>query len=688
MTDSTAQATPGSSIWNIPGLDKDTFYAAALYLHASKGQLEGKPLARAPKTPQATRDFLDRLADCFARSKLQDARDHVSATAMVRNDEQKEITLYIAKNQSNKECKPSISHEEQSAIVNENEQFAGTLMTWFSELASEDTAEADNDVTDRYLDVFEAMCMFSQSRLEHYIEKIGACDIEDLEPVVLLNVGAKFTDGWNATKPLIDECSRYQEAKTNLTNFVEQMPCLLRTYTLLAGQVRKNPDFQELADKIEILGSDMATKLRGVAQTVKWVNYLGRLWAAYVNFLVFCRHEEQSGYTFKHELLPSQEDKWSGDAYLQKIRSWVGNLDLQRDTRKFVNGRTVIARDSVETVMGDVIKRSGNRARVHCEMLLMMHFSQPGVEKCLDYFGCSKKSCWLCWQMILQNKQRSMKDTHRKLFPLWAFPFDFSTAQSAVAEGLRAAHNEMLSLIQDMVIKQIPLSDLEPYPQTSARITPTHRRASIGDTSGIDAESGLFSGNPLIGPDSARMPIIVVPALHLPAHDSSGDVRRVKIWGYNRDESSFDERLFISDPILKGKVISLAFQLLALHDYDKLLGFKEARKRHSWDTVRFPNFKTRAHTYTLYYRSANTLAPNPCLLSIWRTIEDEDFAFFPYRGDAFIIKQKYQDPSRGELEGGLRPELMGESSHIDDLECLQDLKSHWEVLSRLPQRGH
>lgn len=97
-----AQFTSNSSLWDLPGLDKDTFYAAALYLYATRGELKGTPLYNFVETPEATRDFLDRFADCFARSKLEDARDHVSATAMVRNEAEKIITIYIAKNQSEK----------------------------------------------------------------------------------------------------------------------------------------------------------------------------------------------------------------------------------------------------------------------------------------------------------------------------------------------------------------------------------------------------------------------------------------------------------------------------------------------------------------------------------------------------------------------------------------------------------
>ena len=114
------------SLWKLPGFDKETFYAAALYLHAAAGSLESKPWIRGPKTPEATRKFLDCLADCFARSKLKDARDHVSATAMVRDGKEKRITLYIAKNKSQKDSGPAAPGEPEK-IADENRKFATEL---------------------------------------------------------------------------------------------------------------------------------------------------------------------------------------------------------------------------------------------------------------------------------------------------------------------------------------------------------------------------------------------------------------------------------------------------------------------------------------------------------------------------------------------------------------------------------
>jgi hypothetical protein len=159
--------TPKSSLWKLPGLDKETFYAAALYLHVVRVEFERKPLVRFSETPEATQDFLDRLADCFARSKLQDARDDVSATPMVRNEEQKKITLYIAKNQSEKGCGPLAYRDELSVAANENKVFADELVRCFNTLAKEGSTHTEHP------DVFKTMYKFSQSRLEYYIGKIS-----------------------------------------------------------------------------------------------------------------------------------------------------------------------------------------------------------------------------------------------------------------------------------------------------------------------------------------------------------------------------------------------------------------------------------------------------------------------------------------------------------------------------------
>lgn len=559
MSSLEVQSTSKSSLWGLPGLDKDTFYAAALYLHAAYGELEVKPLYHPVETPEATRVFLDRFADCFARSKLVDARDHVSATAMVRNEKDKVITVYIAKNQSEKGSQPLAGQEKLGDIANENEAFAKQLVDWFSKMASKDDKLQGDDIDlDAHSEMFKTMCRFSLSRLEHYISNISESNVDLLERDVSFHL-PEYCDGWEMTKFLINESKLYHDMKSRLPRSGSERICLLTTYVHLAGQIRNYPGFRSLAEKIET--STSRHKLKNIAQVVKWINYLGRILAAFIGFRRFCSDKKQSGYSFRHRLLRSEEDDWNGDTYQKKLNSWTGDLGLtrERQVRRFVDGRPVLQDTTVGALMNEVVETTGTKARVHCEMQLLIHFSQPGREKCLDYFGCSKKSCWMCWKMISQNYKFSMKNTHRKLFPRWAFPFNFSPSQPGIAEGLRAVYNEMLGLIQDQIIRPKPLSGLEPYPQTSARMTPAHQRRRTGDEFDQGLLSGWFSSNIITVPE--RFPAVRVPALYLPADDDSlENLRQVSVDAYERSSSDIAERFFMQPQEFAGKEIIFAFQ--------------------------------------------------------------------------------------------------------------------------------
>ena len=663
------QSASNSSIWELPGLDKDTFYAAALYLHAARGDLSGKPLFHYVGTPVATQDFLDRFADCFARSKLEDARDHVSATTMVRNEKDKIITLYIAKNQSEKGSQPFATQEELGNFANQNESFAEQLVDWFNKMASKDTFQVKGNDLEAHSDIFKTMCKFSWSRLEHYISKISKSNVESLERGVEVNLKTReCSNGWEVAKPLINECKLYHDKKLGLPESGNEKLRLLTTYAHFAGQIRNNPDFRDLTSKVETSLSNERPKLKDLVQAVRWINHLGRLFAAYVNFQKFCRDDKQSGYSFRHRLLRSEEDDWTGDAYMKKVKSWTGDLGLtcEHEVRRFVDGKPVLQDKSVEALMNEVVEMTGNKARVHCEMQLLMHFSQPGVEKCLDYFGCSKKSCWLCWQMILQNFKYSMKGTHRKLYPRWAFPFKFSPLQPAVAQGLRAAYNEMLSLIQDQVIMQTPLSPLEPYPQTSARMTPAHRRLRTGDDLDQDSLSRLFSSNPITVPD--RFPDMRVPALHLPA--DSLNLRQVDVDVYECKSSDFVEKL-MANHLGGDKDFLFAFQLLTKPKPPSFTSDVVDFRQAAWMSRYFAD--GAGIMWELFYRPCvDGLAPNPHILSIWRKVHGGEHPIFPWRGDVFII------PLHIKMSSGR--ELLKESSTLDHSKCFQVIESDFELI--------
>ncbi|KIW21366.1 hypothetical protein PV08_01946 [Exophiala spinifera] len=680
-----------STVWRLPGIDKDSFYAAALYLHAAAENLETKPFWEASDAFPDERNFLDHLANCFARSKLQDARDHVSATAMVRNKERKTITVYIAKNRSDKQYSPPPSGGKETAIRNENEEFAARLMQWFTSLASQHatSGQLHNDKSHVRSDIFRSMCKSSESRLEYYIARIGDADVELLGTTAELDLVGKSRDGWRKVVPLVERCSQYKDEESQLLNLEAEKAELLAAYARDAGNIRRDADFLALVHEVEAPTLENSVKLKGLAQVVKWINYLGRVFSAFDYFPRFCGSEARQGYVFDYVLLASQEDDWYGTAYMQKMQSWTGNLDLAQERRIpiVVNGRASWEISSVQNIMDSVVHESGNKARVHCEMQLLMYFSQTGVEQCLNYFGCSKKSCWLCWQMIRHNSKHSVRGTHRKLYPRWAFPFNFDPSQPAIAEGLTNAYSEMMATIRDLVINQKPVRSMAPYPQSSALITPPRRSGKRHDPL-QDSESGIFSSNPVAV--EGKRPVAEVPALLLPGTGRIRQVRQLKVHAYKTDVNDVNSLLYTKSLLFQDQGVTLAFQLANLPaSFDMVSSFEDFRQR-CWLPTTFKEVKLerinenlgdiRTHpdrktklvqtVYALWYRSASSLPANPILLELYRSGQGKDPQKFPWRGDVIIHSvqpQKRQYPSA----------LSTDSSDIDAESCLRTLERYF-----------
>ena len=275
----------------------------------------------------------------------------------------------------------------------------------------------------------------------------------------------------------------------------------------------------------------------------------------------FAKGKSKEDFLFSFELLPSKEVEWAGPTYLERIQSWTGDLDLTDEliVKKFVDGQVVSQSETIQERLCNIIE-TGKTARVHCEMQLLMHFLRQETKDVVDYFGCSKKSCWLCWQIMLQNAKFSIKDTHRKLYPLWAFPFELSPSQTAVAEGLRSAYHDMLYLIQNMVIMQTALSSVKPYLQSSARLSPFFRRDRATDSIG----PALTLGDRSMSVQYEAFPIVEVPVLQLPA--SSQALRGGQVWAYEMNPLRIWQTL-LNCEYHDDRNILLAFQLITKPDH-------------------------------------------------------------------------------------------------------------------------
>lgn len=654
-----------TSIWKLPGIDKVTFYAAAIYLHVALGTIIDKNDLRLQPSSvldDLSREFLDRLADCFARSgsKLKDARDHVSAAAMVRKQKEKKITVYIAKNKS---------YEDNDAgtletVRNENEVFAEKLVKWLTDIAQGKINPAHNDNIDDMSEMFKEMCAFSRPRLEYYIDKISKVNIFYLQRIVERKFdGHKhLMNGWVEARVLIEDCEIYQTQCPVHSAAHEQRYLSLAS---LAGRTRKNKDFKSLTHEVRISDFERATEFEELSRLLKWISYLGRHYSAHDTFLDFCKAEEQDGLTFQYRLLPSreQEDEWNGTEYIEKIHSWTGDLDLTKERNEQIN--------KFKPEPGDKTK-----ARVHCEMQLLMHFSGPNAEKCEDYFGCSKKSCWLCWQMILQNGKYTMKDTHRKLFPRWAFPFNFSPSAPEIGEGLAAAYYNMLSQVQKRAIREEDLVSPDPFPHTSTRETPWLPRLEAAKAS----QASEFSYSPIIVPDRQGQGKARVPALLLPSNVRAKEYRQVEeVEVYIKHDDLITD-FGMRSMSFKGHPVVSAFQLITRvkKATDKEFDSGFWHQIMIFDLEKFLGEATSqvgAFGYTIYYRSdMDNLVPNPTISQIWKDVHGHKDTYLPWRGDVLVFK----DYSYSEGKGIIQEE--GTFSTQDALEFFETLESYFQLM--------
>ena len=602
-----------TSIWKLPGIDKVTFYAAAIYLHVALGTMidETHPMLQpSSELNNLERDFLDRLADCFARSgsKLKDARDHVSATAMVKNKREKKITVYIAKNKSYEDNEVNDAGTLET-VRNENETFAEKLVKWFTDIAQGKTDPAHNDDMDDMSEMFTIMSTFSRPRLNFYIDKVSEADLFDLQRLVerKFDGNRHLMNGWGKAKALIKECKKTQSPH-------EQKHLSL---PYLAGQTRKNQDFRSLANEVRISDPEKATELEELNQLLKWISYLGRHYSAHDTFIDFCKAEEQHGYSFQYRLLPSQEqeDEWNGTEYIEKIHSWTGDLGLTEPRNAQIQKFAPEPSDKA-------------KARPHCEMQLLMHFSRPGAEKCEDYFGCSKKSCWLCWQMILKNHKYTMKDTHRKLFPRWAFPFDFYPSVPEIGEGLAAAYNTMCSLVRKTAIREKILVPPNPFPHTSTRGTPWEAAQP--------SQGSEFSYSPIKAPGRlGKLGKAHIAGLLLPSDTPAKEHRHVEVEVYIKTDDLLDRLLFSVN--FKDHPVVFAFQLITMPEKITDSGFDNG----VW---RFDSFPPSPHVrgdfdYMMYYRTdMHKLVLNPTVSQIWKEACGPKYKDLPWRGDVFVFK--------------------------------------------------
>lgn len=461
------------TVWNLPGINKTEFYAACIYLNAAQKQQGKTRLMPGPqrelKTSQKTRDFLDHLADCFARSKGPDKPQHVTATAMVKSSNLMEIV--IAKNRAENYSEPGLEGQK-------DKDFAESLQDWFTQLSTEGpyTTGPNPSEDDRHRDVWEKMLDFNDSRVIDCIKKVKKTNNKEsvIEEALKRLPGAfeEHKSGFEQAWAVVDLCNKV----TDFKSLESKSQCIEK-----AGDCREDTGFSRIRHIVQKEREQDAQKkkdYKDLSELIKFIDLLGRLRHAFNKFQDYCGSSEAKGYYFTLEFLDSSfypDYSWPHDCS-SKIEEWFELNPEHRDALPLE-----VREHAMKKGKSDPKKRP---PLFHCELQLLKYFIDNPSKDCQDYFGCSKKSCWLCWRILTYVDKYHTKDSHWKIYDSWAFPVPFSPEKEKLrlSIALTKTYQDLINQIRQKIFAGTGFAKYEVRTETSGRAP---EMAPIVNTSGI-----------------------------------------------------------------------------------------------------------------------------------------------------------------------------------------------------------
>lgn len=117
--------------------------------------------------------------------------------------------------------------------------------------------------------------------------------------------------------------------------------------------------------------------------------------------------------------------------------------------------------------------RSSN-GETHAEMQLLPLFAQAisANEDVIKYMGCSKKSCFLCWNFLEIFAGLKTRGCHGKLYNLWGIP-DFGGMPEIQEKRVTQVVLELESRLKRQLLR------------TDRRLTPHAKESTVGDGSSV-----------------------------------------------------------------------------------------------------------------------------------------------------------------------------------------------------------
>lgn len=603
-----------SGIWDFPGLDPDTFYASAFYVHVTQQTLETPSLAGEPKrTNQVHRHFLDRLADCFAWTKKPgETAEHVTAIALVEDDlEDQESsgntsTILIAKN---------ILHPPQE------ENFAESFFLWLNRPSPSDAED---------LKFWGFLAHTQADRLTYYVTQIvdASRRVDQTTHLAVVEQGpilesaarglsVRFEDNqWNLIKAVVRlcvDCHRRRELPgTKLIHELQmcsEHAHFARTDSFFDSLCRTSEHRRQHALResfLPALHSDLVDEKTPQDELLEGIEHLGRL---YSSFKYFIKFRDSTDRKYRHKIIATDAVKWDGQAVVKKIEGWMDLVPNMEEASQAVTAS---------------ISRHDDQGSVHCEMQLLCH-SIKNFLPLPDYIGCSKKACALC-QHVLVSCGIHVNAQYTFIYPRWSLPqVDFGAYTRQIAAGLMSANTSLLSVMHTSVSSREPPNRDYGIMHTSARITRRHSFAGERTTISNHLNEGVYcyTIRDSIRHHSASHQSLnevgSVPALHLPTgNNAKPRMVRISLYRVAENDRDFKRTPMPGKPFKsKDEYVYDAVTLKDRLDFEKLLHKKHELYKHYWCQASIYDYSAEERWVVLFRLSDSTdFQENSCFQDV------------------------------------------------------------------------
>ncbi|KAF8248495.1 hypothetical protein K440DRAFT_679735 [Wilcoxina mikolae CBS 423.85] len=369
-------------------------------------------LAESCTPEQLKMQFLDRLAEVMSTKK---GGTHVACATMTEKDDS--ATIFVARN-------GSFSPDDTQCFRTFERCLSVKLG---STIGFDKMGNINHD------DLWNALLVHYDARLkEIYIPNLKRCfdDCTDLFPTEL------------STIPDLD--SLY-----NLRSL-----CLRRSPGLSLAEQRRLLVLEAytVRESVELRKNLLGTAGLDSIHTKLWnaICYLARLRMAYYTFVKARAELTTFGTISIVPISPPKAKKAPTPLSFSKTLRLVGLIPDDNTVRRYIHNDSTVSKAEKEFTTA---QQRG--PHVHAEVQVVLYLMQTDRLKDIHYIGCSKRSCYLCWQFLQDLPTKiSTRGCHGKLYSRWTIP-KINTLPSGlgrvIADALQAVQVRMEALLKSPI---------------------------------------------------------------------------------------------------------------------------------------------------------------------------------------------------------------------------------------------